>query len=90
MTKAEFVEELSMLNDFESKAAASRAVEMMIDIIKEKLASGEEVNISGLGKFYPAQQAARTGTAPLGGRTWTSPAKTVPKFRPAAQLKRAV
>ena len=90
MTKAEFVEELSMLNDFKSKAAASRAVEMMITIIKEKLASGEEVNISGLGKFYPAQQAARTGTVPFSGNTWTSPAKTVPKFRPSAQFKRAV
>ena len=90
MTKAELIQELSMLNDFESKAAASRAVEMMISIIKDTLANGEEVNISGLGKFYPAQQAARTGIVPLSDRTWTSPAKTVPRFRPAANLKRAV
>jgi len=84
MTKKELVEELSLSNDMESKAAASRTVEMIIDIIKSKVAEGENVDLSGLGKFY---STVREGKAPGTGEPYKS---TIPKFRAAAAFKSAV
>ena len=90
MTKAELVKRLSESNDFESNAAASRTVELFISIITEEVKSGNEVIISGLGKFYPATQSARSGTSTLTGKPFSSPAKQVPKFKAAAPFKTAV
>jgi len=90
MTKAELVEKLSLQEDFESKAAASRTIEFLIEIITEEVAKGNEVNISGLGKFYSATQAERTGMNPLTGKPFKSPEKQVPKFRASSQFKFAL
>lgn len=77
------------LNDIESKAASRRVVECIIDTIKSEVANGNEVQISGLGKFYPAKQAASEGVAP-DGTPWKSPAKTVPKFKASTDFKSVV
>jgi len=90
MNKAQFIEELSLLNDFESKAAAARAVELAIDIITKQVASGNEVVISGLGKFYPQKQAGKTGKVPGTDKTYTTQDKMVPKFKAAQAFKSAV
>jgi len=90
MNKQQFIEELSLLNDFESKAAASRAVELAIDIITKQVASGNEVVISGLGKFYPQKQAGRTGVSPMTGKSYTTEDKLVPKFKAAKAFKDTV
>jgi len=90
MTKQEFIEKFSMLNDFESKAAAARAVEFAISIIIEQIAAGKEVTISGLGKFYPQPQAARSGITALTGKPYSTPAKVVPKFKAAKAFKTAL
>jgi len=89
-TKAQVVERLAELNDFESTAAASRAMELVISTILEQVASGKEVTISGLGKFYPQLQAAKSGIVPSTGKPYSTPAKTVPKFKAAQAFKSAL
>ena len=90
MTKQEFIEKLSLLEDFESKAAAHRAVEYAIEIIISEIQKGNEVNISGLGKFYPQKQAGRSGISPMTGKPYNTADKIVPKFKPAKAFKDAV
>jgi len=90
MTKQEFIEKFSLLEDFESKAAAARAVEYAITIIKDEVAKGNEVVISGLGKFYPQKQAGRSGTSPMTGKQYSTPDKIVPKFKAAKAFKDVV
>jgi len=90
MNKQQFIEELSLLEDFESKAAAARAVELAIDIITKQVASGNEVVISGLGKFYPHKQTGKSGKVPGTDRTYTTQDKMVPKFKAAKAFKDTV
>lgn len=83
-TKAQLVERLAELDTFETKKAAKDTLEFIIDTIKENVASGSEVNISGLGKF---------GTKVVTGKipTTDTPYKsTVPKFKPSSSFKRQV
>jgi DNA-binding protein HU-beta len=63
------------------------AVNAVITAIAETLAAGEEVNITGFGKFKPVATKARTGRNPKTGDPVDIPAKTVVKFQPGKVLK---
>ena len=87
-SKADLVERVTELNDIESKAAASRVIEHIIDTISNELVAGNDVALSGLCNFKLANQAAKSGVA--AGTPYESPAKRVVRIRPAAQLKQKV
>jgi len=89
MTKEELCVRVAELNDIESKAASRRVVEHIISTIKEEVTAGNEVQVTGLGKFYPQKQEARSGVSPLGGK-WSKPATTLPKFKASKAFKSAV
>ena len=59
MTKAEFVDRIA--GGFESKKAATDAVEAVLDGIASALSRGEDVNFTGFGKFSTQERAARQG-----------------------------
>jgi len=92
MTKKELIERISESNDIVegTKAGASRVLALIIDTITEEVSKGNSVDISGLGKFYPHNQAEKTGTIPGTDKTYISPAKVVPKFKAAKAFKDAV
>ena len=90
MTKKEFIEQLTLQNDIESKAAATRIVEEMITIITATVANGEVVVLSGLGQFTPSLQKGKTGLVPGTDKTYTTSDKMVPKFKAAKAFKDAV
>jgi DNA-binding protein HU-beta len=46
-----------------------------------------EVRLAGFGTFTSAKRAARNGVNPQTGRKIRIPARRVPKFRPAQELK---
>ena len=85
MTKAEFVERIA--GDFESKKAASDAVEAVLDGIAGSLTSGEDVNFTGFGKFSVAERGPRQGVNPRTGERITIAGGRVPKFSAGAGLK---
>lgn len=87
MNKKELVEEMSLLSDIESAAAASRILEFVIDKVKTEVKAGNEVNISGLGKFISVLQKGKSGKVPGTGASYTSADKVVPKFKASAQFK---
>lgn len=73
-----------------TKAAAEKAVDVVIDSIVSSLKKGEEVSIAGLGIFATKVRAARTARNPRTGETVKVPSMKVPKFRAAKALKDAV
>lgn len=88
-TKKELIERISESNDIVdgTKAGASRVLELIIDTVLEQVAKGSSVDISGLGKFYPHNQAEKTGTVPGTDKTYVSPAKVIPKFKASKAFK---
>ena len=89
MTRNDVIIRLVELNDVESKAAAGRILDLLTDLITEEVKAGGEVYLGQhFGGFKAAKQAAKTGIAM--GKPYSTPEKTVIKFKPSAQLKREV
>jgi DNA-binding protein HU-beta len=88
MTKADIVDR--MASDARiTKAAAERALKSLTNSIQACVRRGERVALPGLGSFSTAQRKARTGRNPQTGQTIHIPAKSVPKFSAAKELKDA-
>ena len=88
MTKAEFVDRIA--GQFETKKAASDAVESVLNGITETLAGGGDVNFTGFGKFSVAERGPRQGVNPRTGERITIAGGRVPKFSAGAGLKSRV
>lgn len=88
MTKAEFVDRIT--GQFETKKAASDAVETVLNGITDALASGDDVNFTGFGKFSVAVRGPRQGVNPRTGERITIAGGRVPKFSAGAGLKSRV
>jgi DNA-binding protein HU-beta len=73
-----------------TKADSSRAVESLIDHVSRTLKKGEDVAITGFGKFSVVKRAARQGVNPRTGERVKIKASKAPKFSPGATLKEAV
>ena len=86
MNKAELIEHIATQADI-SKAAATRALEAVIDGIKATLKKNGSVSIVGFGTFAVTKRAARTGRNPRTGAEIKIKAAKVPKFRAGKGLK---
>jgi DNA-binding protein HU-beta len=73
-----------------SNSQAKLAVEKTFELIARRVAAGDEVNVSGFGKFSTSERAARQGRNPQTGEMIEIAATTAPKFSAASQLKAAV
>lgn len=86
MTKAEIVEQIYERVGF-SKKEAAELVEKVFEIIKETLAEGEKVKISGFGNFVVRHKNARKGRNPQTGQEILLDARKVLTFKPSLVLK---
>lgn len=69
---------------------AKKAVEATLEEISKQIGDGNEVRLTGFGKFSAAQRAAREGRNPRTGEAMQIVPKRVPKFTAGAGLKKAV
>jgi DNA-binding protein HU-beta len=69
---------------------AKSAVDATLEEITKQIAGGNEVRLTGFGKFSAVERAAREGRNPATGETLQIAAKSVPKFSAGAELKKAV
>lgn len=69
---------------------ATKVVDSILDTIKESLAKGQEVMISGFGKFVVLDKAERMGRNPQTGEAVKIEARRVLKFRPSDVLKKDI
>jgi integration host factor subunit alpha len=70
-----------------SKSKASEAVESLFEIIRNALASGEDVLISGFGKFCVKKKSERRGRNPATGEDMILGARRVVTFRCSPVLR---
>jgi DNA-binding protein HU-beta len=89
VNKTELIEHIAVHTDI-SKAAATRALESVIDAIKTTLKKGDSVSLVGFGTFAVGKRAARVGRNPRTGTAIKIKAAKVPKFRPGKALKDAL
>ena len=73
-----------------TKKAAGEAIDAFVGTIIETVTAGEEVSISGFGKFIVAERAEREGRNPSTGETITIAAFRAPKFKAAKAFKDTV
>ena len=73
-----------------AKTQANDCLNVLLDEITKSLSRGEEVVLTGFGKFKVVQRKEREGRNPKTGETIKIAAKAVPVFKPGSILKDAV
>ncbi len=89
MNKTELVDAIAADGGL-TRADASRAVESFVTIVNKTLKKGDEVALTGFGKFSVVKRAARTGVNPRTGEKVKIKASKAPKFTAGATLKQNV
>jgi len=89
MNKSQLIDAVSDDTGF-TKVDAGVAVESVINTITKTLKKGDEVSITGFGKFSVVKRAARQGVNPRTGERVKIKASKAPKFSAGASLKQAV
>lgn len=69
------------------KDKALDLVESVLELIKESLVNGEEVKISGFGKFYIIDKKARNGRNPQTGQHITIEPRRIVSFRYSSRAR---
>ncbi|MBI5104110.1 MAG: HU family DNA-binding protein [Solirubrobacterales bacterium] len=89
MNKSELVDAVAKESGL-SAADARKAVDGTITAIEKALKKGDEVALTGFGKFSVAKRGARTARNPRTGEPLKIKASKAPKFTAGAGLKAAV
>jgi DNA-binding protein HU-beta len=89
MNKAELIDSVASSADL-SKAAATRAVDAVVDTITETLRKGDSCTLVGFGTFEVRERSARTGRNPQTGETIQIKASKAPAFKAGKAFKDAV
>ena len=89
LTKAYLIEVIKNQNGFTRKKAAD-TIETMLEIIKETLVSGDDVLISGFGKFCVKCKDRRRGRNPATGKDMMLPGRKVVTFKCSGKLRAKV
>ena len=90
MTKADIIENVYERVGGFSKKDASQIVEAVFDIIKDPLARGEKIKLSGFGNLVVRDKNSRIGRNPQTGDEITISARRVLTFKPSQVLKNAL
>ncbi len=89
MNKTELIEKIAEKADV-PKSEAQRHFDAFEEVVTDVLKSGDEVQITGFGKFYVREQKAREGRNPQTGEKIRIPAQKVPSFSAGNALKKSV
>lgn len=70
-----------------SKSDAQKFFEAFTEVVQSELKAGNQIQITGFGKFYVQQRDARQGINPQTKQRINIPASKVPKFTAGNALK---
>jgi integration host factor subunit alpha len=87
MTKAEIIDSVYEKVGGFSKKESAEVVEAIFDTMKEVLAGGEKIKISGFGNFVVREKKQRVGRNPQTGEPIPISARCVLTFKPSQVLK---
>jgi integration host factor subunit alpha len=86
LTKAQIIKAIAEHNGYPMKQSAE-VIETLLEIIKSTLESGEEVLISGFGKFSVKQKTERRGRNPATGEDMILAPRKVVTFKYSGKLR---
>jgi integration host factor subunit alpha len=86
LTKAQIVEAISEHTGF-PKYKSSEMVEIILELLKKSLESGNDVLVSGFGKFCVKEKKERRGRNPATGEDMMMAPRRVVTFRWSRKLK---
>jgi integration host factor subunit alpha len=86
LTKAHIVKAIAEQIGF-PKNHSSEIVETLLELIKSSLGSGEDLLISGFGKFYVKEKAERRGRNPATGEDMVLAPRRVVTFKCSGKLR---
>jgi len=89
LTKAHIVESVVDSNGYTQKKAAE-TVEIILELIKQSLQNGEDVLISGFGKFCVKQKSSRRGRNPATGQDLMLRERRVVTFKCSGKLRNKI
>ncbi|MCP3944889.1 MAG: integration host factor subunit alpha [Desulfobacteraceae bacterium] len=85
-TKTTIIEKIVEKNN-QPPSQAKDTIENLLEIIKSTLASGEDIMISGFGRFQANEKSPRKGRNPATGKTMTLKKRRVVTFKCAGKLR---
>jgi len=88
LTKAQIVK--SVQNQTGISNNTLEIVETLLEIIKRTIASGENVMISGFGKFCVKEKAERKGRNPATGEDMMIPSRKIVTFKCSGKLRQRI
>lgn len=89
MRKQDLVKEVASKSDLPPRQVQA-VVDATFDAIRDAMAKGEKVTLTGFGSFEVAQRNEREGRNPRTGAKITIGARKAPQFRAGSELKRAI
>ena len=89
LTKDALVNEVAKANGYPRNRSVE-LIETLLEIIKSKLVSGEDVLISGFGRFCVKEKRQRRGRNPATGEAMMLDARRVVTFKCSGQLRRKI
>lgn len=89
MTKADIVEKIYEKVGL-SKKESAELVELVFDIMKNTLESGDKIKIAGFGNFVVKEKADRRGRNPQTGEEIVITARKILTFKPSQVLKASI
>jgi integration host factor subunit alpha len=87
VTRTQLVEELYRRHGGLSRREAQELVDLILRVIRDRLAAGERVEITGFGAFEVRASAPREGRHPVTGRRFRVAGRRSLVFRPSRSLK---
>ena len=90
MTRAELVELVYQRHGGLSRREAQSLVDVILGLIRDRLARGERVEISNFGSFEVSESRAREGRHPITGRPFRVAGRRHLVFRPSRSLRESI
>jgi DNA-binding protein HU-beta len=88
--KTSLIDDVTARTQGYSRRQVAEIVNAVFETIKEKVAAGQNVTLTGFGTFRRSERAARTGTNIRTRERIQIPAQTSVRFTPGSEFKAAV
>ena len=88
--KTSLIDDITANTQGYSRRQVAEIVDSALDTIARKVASGQNVTLTGFGTFRRSQRAARQGTNIRTGQKIQIPAQNSVRFTPGSEFKSAV
>lgn len=89
MNKAQLVDQLAKDTKL-TKADCERVVNALVGTVRKSLKKGQDVKITGFGRWYVSKRKARLGRNPQTGAEIKIPASKVPSWKSGKEMKKSL